>query len=254
MAQSDKPLNSAPPAVWILGAGYLGAALADELQAQGVCVAASSRTSRPQSWWRAWDFEQVADGLPPDLQDALTWVILLPPSASKQYLAHMQQLALSANAARQTQIVFASSTSVYGDAPRVCDEDSPLAPQTANAEVLAAAEQVWLNSDIANVAVLRLGGLYDDVRHPVRRLSGSGLAGGKRPVNMLHKKHAVAALADCIATGRSGIINVVEADHPSRAEFYCSAAARLGVPLPEFSDDDDAGGKTVISRHRYWSF
>ncbi|UOO88260.1 SDR family NAD(P)-dependent oxidoreductase [Vitreoscilla massiliensis] len=245
----EKPVNS----VWIAGAGYLGLPLAQQLQAAGVDVRASSLSPRSIDAWHEWDF--TAETAPQGFQQAACWVVLLPPSSGMGYVAHMQRLCEQAQQLQVSQLIYTSSTSVYGSAARECDEHSEIAPESAAARDIAACEQIWLSSGLPHVSVLRLGGLYDDERHPVRRLSGrQHISGGKHPVNVIHRRHALAALQYCIQHPIHGTFNVVEASHPSRADFYGNEAKRLGLALPEFDANDDSMGKTIHSSHQHWQF
>lgn len=241
----EKHLNR----VWIAGAGYLGMPLAQQLQAASYAVSVSSRTAREGVSWQAWDFS--ANSAVQDFQVADTWVVLLPPSSSNDYVAHMRHLCAQAQQLQLAHVVYASSTSVYGSEVRVCDEKSRVAPESDNAKQIVMCEQIWQNSGLPCISILRLGGLYDDERHPVRRLSGRvAIKGGKHPVNVVSRSGAVTALARHVAHAQGGVFNVVEAAHPSRSEFYSQEALRLGLPLPEFDASDASDGKTVISRHQ----
>ena len=235
--------------VWIAGAGYLGIPLAQQLLAAAYAVSASSRTLREGVVWHAWDF--AAHSALQDFQAANTWVVLLPPSSGSDYVAHMRHLCAQAQQLHTAHVVYASSTSVYGSEARVCDEESSVAPESDHAKQMVRCEQIWQSSGLPCASILRLGGLYDDERHPVRRLSGRvAIKGGKHPVNVVSRTGAVTALAQHVAHAQGGIFNVVEAAHPSRSEFYSQEALRLGLPLPEFDASDESRGKTVISRHQ----
>ena len=148
-------------------------------------------------------------------------------------------------------MVYSSSVGVYGNSARVCDENSPLAPESDSAKKVAAAEQILLNSGIANIDILRLGGLYDSSRHPLTSLlrRSKVIANADAPVNMLHRERAVAALWQAAEQpGGIRIRNWVETPQPSRRAFYTTEAAKLGVPLPEF--EVGGSGKTVVSLYR----
>ena len=241
----EKNLNR----VWIAGAGYLGVPLAQQLQADVYAVSASSRTPCEAVNWHAWDF--AAHSAVQDFQVADTWVVLLPPSSGSDYVAHMHHLCAQAQQLHIAHVIYASSTSVYGSEARICDEESHVVPESTHAKQIVRSEQLWQNSGLPCVSILRLGGLYDDERHPVRRLSGRvAINGGKHPVNVLSRSGAVTALAQHVAHAQGGIFNVVEAVYPSRSEFYSQEALRLGLPLPEFDASDESDGKTVISRHQ----
>lgn len=239
--------------VWIAGAGYLGRPLAQQLAAQAYRIVASSRHELSGVNWHYWDFQAAL--LVQDFQQTDVWVVLLPPSGAVDYVAKMHALCEQAQAANIRHVVYTSSTSVYGDAARVCDERSPIAPQTESARKIAACENIWLQSGLPHISVLRLGGLYDDERHPAKRLSGRvDIAGGNQVVNVVHRQHAIQALIDVVQQPKESVLNIVERGHPTRAEFYTAEAARLGLPVPVFNVDDAHRGKVIVSCHQHWSF
>ncbi|WP_416190853.1 SDR family oxidoreductase [Neisseria sp. CCUG12390] len=239
----------------ILGLGYLGRPLAQKLYENGCEVAAVKRHLTSDDinlpiWLDTADLNRAAvfqTALWQHWRNKPTWFCLLPPSALDDYVSTLQQWLRLAESFGVNHIIFTGSTGVYGDEVRECDETSPICPQTDNAKQIAAAEALFLNSRIPNVDILRLGGLYSAERHPVTRLLlKKNIGGGRQPVNVVHQDLAVAALFQTALNpnGRS-IKNVVEPNHPSRAEFYAAEAAKLGLPAPDFDPDDHRGGKIV---------
>lgn len=248
-------MNTTPPDCAILGLGYLGLPLAQKLYERGsrVCAIKRSLTSddinlpirldtadlnRPDvfqtAFWQHW-------------ADKPTWFCLLPPSPLAHYADTLKQwLALAEHMGVQ-HIVYTSSTSVYGNAVRVCDENTPPDPQTETAVQILAAEKILLAGRIPHIDILRLGGLYSATRHPLNRLLlKNNIRGGRQPVNVVHQDSAVAALFQTALhpQGRR-IRNIVEPSHPARAEFYAAEAAKLGLPAPDFDSADRSGGKIV---------
>jgi len=196
-------MNTIPPDGAILGLGYLGLPLAQKLYERGsrVCAVKRSLTSddinlpirldtadlnRPDvfqtAFWQHW-------------ADKPTWFCLLPPSPLAHYADTLKQwLALAEHMGVQ-HIVYTSSTSVYGNAVRVCDENTPPDPQTETAVQILAAEKILLAGRIPHIDILRLGGLYSATRHPLNRLLlKNNIRGGRQPVNVVHQDSAVAAL------------------------------------------------------------
>lgn len=243
----------------ILGMGYLGRPLAEKLFEHGSRVSALKRwltsddinlpvsldaadLNRPQifeaDFWQTW-------------ADKTVWFCLLPPSAVADYptvLAGWLQLAKRFGTGH---IVFAGSTSVYGDAVRECSEHIPPNPQTESARKILQAEELLMQSGIANIDILRLGGLYSAERHPLSALlKRSRIAGAQMPVNMLHQSRAVAALhlAACTPSGLR-VRNIVEPHHPPKHEFYRAEAAKLGLPAADFDMADSRSGKTVTTAY-----
>ena len=249
--------NVSPPvAVAILGLGYLGLPLADVLHRRGHPLLAARRSAPPQPVpfalqtldighaaahdWSAWAAYPV-------------WVCLLPPSGSPDYVAALGHWLRQARALGVRQVVYSSSISVYGAVQGHCDEHTPLAPQTDSARKVVAAEAAFLNSGVANVDVLRLGGLYSDCRHPLFSLQKKPLnGGGAQPVNMLSQQQAVAALLQAIEQpGGVRVRTLVAPQHPPKEQFYRAEAQRLGVAAPTFDPQDQTSdGKIVCSAYR----
>lgn len=239
----------------ILGMGYLGRPLAEKMFEGGSRVSAlkqritSDDINLPVNlhaadlndkrvfqadFWQTW-------------ADKPVWFCLLPPSAVADYPAVLAGWLQLARHFGIGHIVYSSSTSVYGDAVRECGEHTPPDPQTESARKVRQAEELLLGSGIANIDILRLGGLYCAERHPLHSLlKRKYLAGAHQPVNMLHRSRAVAALHRAAATPAGlRIRNIVEPQHPPKHEFYRAEAAKLGLPEPEFDTTDRRGGKTV---------
>lgn len=249
------------PDVSILGMGYLGRPLAQKFYENGSRVAAIKRsyTSDDVNLPITLDvFDLNGDGT---FHDALwqhhldkpVWICLLPPSALDHYADTLGQWTALAETAGVQHLVFTSSTSVYGEHVRECDETAPPDPQTESARRILAVEKRLLESSVPHVDILRLGGLYCAERHPVSRLlEKRNIPGGNRPVNIVHRDIAVDALFQTAFNPKGKRIrNIVEARHPTRREFYTEEAAKLGLPAPDFAPDDTKGGKTVSSIYSF---
>ncbi|WP_304335281.1 NAD-dependent epimerase/dehydratase family protein [Conchiformibius steedae] len=236
----------------IFGLGFLGKPLAEALWQNGVNVRAVKRhlTSDDINLPFALDTLDLSpQSRLPAWKDYPTWVFLLPPSQVADYAQTLAALVQYAESAGVAQLVFGSSTSVYGSQARVCDEHSSLHPETASAHAIVAAEQSCLNSTVAHVDILRFGGLYAAERHPVYSLlKRQNNTGAHQPVNMVHRDIALAALVRAIQQPNGKRVrNIVEAQHPSKAEFYAAEAAKLCVAAPHFDLSDTRSGKTVVS-------
>ena len=245
--------------VVILGMGYLGRPLAQRLSAAGMRVDATrSRVDGADQAlpWRVQPFDlqhfQAAHPALAGWETAATWVCLLPPSCCDDYVARLGEWLAWARACGVAHVVYSSSISVYGDAVRVCDEHSAPDPQTESARRVWAAEQAFVHSGVPHVSILRLGGLYSAIRHPLHSLlKRQNHPGAQQPVNMIGQDAAVNALQRAIATPAGiRIRNIVEAGHPSKQAFYAAEAKCLGLPEPSFDPNDMRGGKMVHSLYR----
>lgn len=253
--------NGAIKKVAIVGLGWLGMPLALALAADGMQVVGSKTTPDGVDAARMAGVECYPLEITPEMAgdaedlaqllevDAL--VITLParrtPEGSRLYLQAVQLLVDSALAHQVKRVIVTSSTAVYGDQPRDVDETTPLDPVTHSGRALAELE-VWLNQ-LPNIAVdiLRLGGLVGQDRHPGRFLAGkTGIKNGSHGVNLVHQDDVIAAIRLLLRHPEGNrTYNLCAPQHPPKAVFYRSAAARLGLTPPQFEPDDQSAGKIV---------
>lgn len=239
--------------VWILGLGYLGAPLANMLLAEGYRVVGSSRhvKSTPelshvqQIPLDIANIHTVSDF--PKILAADTWICLLPPSCAENYVDFLNIWLQAALVLGVRNIVYCSSTAVYGNETRSCFAHTATQPETKSALKMVAVEQSLLASHIENVSIVRLGGLFSDTRHPIRMLSQRGIVNeAQQQVNMISQAQAVQFLKQCVIEQQGHCIhNAVMDTHPSKREFYSQAAKQLGFSHPKFVDGQQGLGKCV---------
>lgn len=228
--------------VAILGIGFLGNPLAQQLQMLGMNVVAMRRTAGS---WGTQIPTTLADFTELSLCDwqiwqaYKTWVCLIPPSSSQNYLVGLSTWLSAAKYYGVEHIVYSSSTSVYGSTG-VCHEQSDLRPETLSAQSIQVAEQQFLNSGIKHIDILRFGGLYSPQRHPIYTLQKKSMNSGRCcPVNMISQDCAVRSLVWAIThPSNLRIRNLVELNHPSKEIFYTQQAAKLGTYPPQFDMTD----------------
>ncbi|HEZ5959313.1 TPA: SDR family oxidoreductase [Neisseria meningitidis] len=240
-----------PPHISITGLGYLGLPLAQKFYQHGSRVAAIKRSLTSDDINLPIHLDTFDLGSTDTFQTALwrhhadkpVWFFLLPPSSLTHYADTVKQWAELARACNVQHLIFTSSTSVYSDTARECDETATPDPQTESARQILAAEQHLLDSGISNIDILRLGGLYCSERHPISRLiQKQNIPGGNRPVNIVHRDIAVESLFQtAFNPGGRRLKNIIEPRHPTRREFYTEEAAKLGLLAPDFAPDDSVG-------------
>ena len=69
------------------------------------------------------------------------------------------------------EVIFISSTSVYGDARGDITEETPTHPITESGKQLLLCEEMLLTSPSFKTTVLRFGGLVNPQRHPIYSLA-----------------------------------------------------------------------------------
>lgn len=165
-------------------------------------------------------------------------LITIPPGRSRddlqtQYLAELAAALEAAEAGGCRQLIYTSSTGVYGGVEGRVDEQSLTLPDTPSAKAVLAAEALLSNSSIP-LTILRLAGLYGPDRHPGRWFGGkASIPQADAPVNLVHQTDVVQAILLVLQQGpRAGIFNVCAAAHPSKGSFYTQAAAALGLGIP----------------------
>ena len=247
--------------VAIVGLGWLGMPLATALTARGWRVTGSKTTPDGVEAARMCGIECCQLMLTPELEcdadeleallavDAL--VVTLPASRTaadgENYLHAVQNLVDSALAFDVPRIIFTSSTSVYGSAAGMVNEQSPLQPVTVAGQTLVALEH-WLH-DLpgTEVDILRLAGLVGPKRHPGRFLAGkSDVPDGEHGVNLVHLDDVVAAIMLLLQTPKGGrIYNLSAPAHPARQQFYPEVAQQLGLTPPTFAPAVNKNGKII---------
>lgn len=227
----------------VIGLGWYGEPLAQELQKSGHRISGSTRTKEKEQSFYSQNInaERLSyPDLPSDnLMNADIVILNIPPFEEElQWFKNFEWNA-------KTWLIFISSTSVYPT------------PETKSGHLLQQQEE-WVQNEFEHWTILRFGGLYGGSRHPGKSLSGKkNLAGRMKPVNLIH-------LDDCIGFTKTviekrlqnKIFNVVSDDHRTREEFYTEHCRKAGLPLPEFDQNDLSQGKIVPNEEmkKYYSF
>lgn len=245
---------SAPVAV--VGAGYLGAAVAAALPAS-TSVIATTRSGRwpseaPPSNVRVHALDVTSEPLDVSpLVPARAAVICYAPGGAQDrhalYVSGTERLLRTWGRGALERLVLVGSTSALPDRDAWLDETCEAWPTDERGRVQRLAEQVLIDHATRHAIpwlVLRLGGLHGPERgldriygaHGTsRRREGEPLAGdGLAPTNLVHRDDAVTAALAALAAPPElqGIVHVVDDDHTPRRIMYARlAAARGGTPV-----------------------
>jgi nucleoside-diphosphate-sugar epimerase len=224
----------------IIGAGWLGNALANDLIQQNWRVVRSSRAVKSQAGWAQFN---LANNICEITSCDAVWFFCIPPGRTKDAQAESQgYLAASLKLAQQQQarrFMFCSSTGVYPLASQYFDETSAISVSSDKQSRLIENEQMVNHSPLAST-IVRLGGLFGENRHPGRFLSGKTLSSSAGAcVNMIHQTDAVNGLM-FLANEEINklIVNLVSPHHPTKGEFYDAASKLLKMPPPNFKRDN----------------
>ncbi len=224
------------PNIVILGAGWLGAELAEKLKVKGHSVQATHK--QQSSSVKQTDHYLSLQGR--DLIHNLTlknayWICCIPPK-TPEYLILLKLILELASQLKYTGFLLCSSTGVYPDESNIYDETSVLTLATSKKHLLHDAEISVLKREKLG-KVVRLAGLMGPKRHPGKFVAGKELkSSALTSVNMLHQIDAVAGIIYLIENWQISeqIYNLVTPDHPTKGDFYKQACLLLNSEPPKF--------------------
>ena len=239
----------------LLGCGWLGTPLANLLISKGYIIKGSTTTPSKLErlnelnivpylvhFRKKYPPENLSDFL---LSDVL--IICIPPGRNnseknEDYRRMAAQVSESLLRSTVKQLIFISSTSVYGDNNQEVDENTVAVPDNGSGKLLLEVEQQFLalqNLTDIKVSVLRLSGLIGPDRHPARFFAGkTDIPNGLAPVNLIHLDDVCGIVLKLIDKGDiNGIFTASAPSHPTKQEFYTQAAKQLQLPLPTFKNE-----------------
>jgi len=241
--------------VLIAGCGYLGRAVARQLQSLGWQVTALTRSPESAQALQGEAFRVLAC----DISDCVALAALGAFDAvihcassgrgdasvyRQVYLEGTQNLIA---ALRPKRFLFTSSTSVYAQTDgTVVTEESPAQPARETGQILRATEELVL---AAGGTVARLAGIYGADRWALLRkfLAGEAVIEGDGLLNQIHCADATSALVCLLAPSiPAGIYNVSDETPVTQREVYAAFAEHFHRPLPPT-------GALDVNRKRGWT-
>lgn len=236
----------------IIGCGYVGLALAQQLQPRRPHLRLTLTTTsneRREELTPLADRVQRCDATEPTqllevLRDCNSAVFCLAPKGNRQVDANGYHhtfvdsftclKSLLPQLPNLRQILYTGSCSVYGDAQGDwVDEQTAPAPGAGHGDVLWQSEQLLNGIRDRQVCILRLGALHGPGRDLDRRLRG--LAGLERPgsgssfSHWIHVDDAAGALEAALDGEWTGVVNVVN-DEPIRLrDLVAGSLSRQGL-------------------------
>lgn len=253
----------------VLGAGYVGAAVARAGLARGLTVAALTRNPDKAGVLAAAGISTVVaelssatwhDQMPADAEFVVNCVSSGgggPEGYRRSYVDGLRSILTWARRAdRPGTLVYTSSTSVYPQdgGLRVSEMDSTEGAE-GTARVLLEAEELS-RSWPGRAFVLRLAGIYGPGRHYLvdQLRSGAGVVAGRgeHHLNLIHRDDIMEAIFAALSAPPGvdgGIFNVADDGATPKAVIAGWLAGRLELPTPAFSGVP-AGGRRSITPDR----
>lgn len=249
----------------ILGCGWLGLPLAKALLENGFSVNGSTTSegklstlenSGIQSFLIALESKSVSGEMELFLKDSKILIVDIPPklrgNSKESFIEKIITLIPYIENSTVENVIFISSTSVYGDTSpaefNVTEETRPH-PETESGKQLLQAEYLLQSNSSFKTTALRFGGLIGEDRHPIKSLAGrKNIENPKAPINLIHQKDCIGIILKIIEKKSwNETFNAAAPFHPSREEYYTQKAIDLNLALPEFNFELPTFGKLILS-------
>jgi len=243
----------------IIGCGWLGLPLAEQLLGAGYTVKGSTTSAQKRAVLIQQSIDAYQLVLNPEpvgnlnaLLEADTMVIDIPPKrGANGYGFHPEQIRFLTDAVRSSSIqhiIYVSSTSVYPELSQTAVETDVTSESESAAPDLVRAEQLVQSLMPEKlVTVLRFGGLMGHDRIPGKYVAGRIVDSGAVPVNYIHRNDATGILQAIIGQQPTGVFNVVAPEHPTREAIYRKSCQDFGYELPVFVEPDAPVSYKVVS-------
>lgn len=247
----------------ILGCGWMGLPLALHLQERGYQIKGSTTSIKKlpylnecgiSSFFLKLTENRIEGNMNEFLSKSEILIINIPPRlrnniSGKGYVEKIIQLLPFIYQNCIKNVLFISSTSVYGNGHPMIDEDTLPHPLSESGKQLLITEEL-LRKNLSNkLTILRFGGLVGSDRHPVTSVSGkTGLKNPDAPINLIHLNDCIGIITSIIEKNVWGeVFNAVAPVHPSRKIYYTEKAKIRNLPLPFFDAELPSIGKIVSS-------
>jgi nucleoside-diphosphate-sugar epimerase len=169
--------------------------------------------------------------------------ITIPPKRSSNeqhtFISKICNIVSAISNSTVKQVIFISSTAIYGDENSSLDESSLPNPGTESGKAILACEKILQNEVSFTTTILRFAGLIGPDRNPGNFFANKKcIPNGRAPVNLVHLNDCVNLCLSIMANNAYGrIYNCCCPDHPQKQSFYTQASIKAGLPAPEFLDE-----------------
>lgn len=253
----------------ILGCGWLGLPLGKSLLEEGFLVKGSTTSVEKltnlesigiQSFVLALETNAAPEALANFLDGSQTLIIAIPPklrgknkdysdAANNSFVKKIENILPFIQKSTVENVLFISSTAVYGEANTVVDENTITVPVTESGKQLLEIENLLLANTDFKTTILRFGGLIGEDRNPARFLAGKeNVPNPEAPINLIHLEDCIGIIQKIIATNSwNTTLNAVTPFHPTRKEYYTQKAIAENLVPPTFNHEIPSIGKTILS-------
>lgn len=247
----------------ILGCGWLGMPLGQQLVKDGHIVKGSTTTPDKLDTIRTTGMQPFLIKIEEELignrlNDFFTTDLLIlniPPGRRDPNVEerHPQQIRAVAEwliAGEVKKLLFISSTGVYPNLNRVVTEADETNPERASSSALVIAENYLQLQNAFQTTILRMAGLVGGNRKAGRFLAGkTNVPNGNAPINLVHREDCIQVIREVINMQKWGeIYNVCADEHPTKKEFYIAQAYKGDYTPPTFHEDEEVSYKIISNQ------
>lgn len=250
----------------ILGCGWLGLPLAKALLENGFAVNGSTTSVEKlsileNSGIQAFQIElseaKIQGKVDSFLENSKILIIDIPPklrgNSGDDFVSKIRNLIPFIEKSAVENVIFISSTSVYGEDNLIVTEETELNPDSESGKQLVKSEQLLQSNPNFRTTVLRFGGLIGEDRHPIKFLAGrTNIENPEAPINLIHQDDCIGIISAILchtelAEVWNETFNAVASFHPSRKNYYTQKAIEFNLALPAFNVENSSFGKTISS-------
>ena len=249
----------------ILGCGWLGLPLGEQLAKDGHTVKGSTTTPAKLDTIRAAGIQPFLIKVEEDLignrlSEFFTTDLLIlnippgrrDPEVEEKHPRQIRAVVEWLVAGEVPRLLFVSSTGVYPNVNRVVTEADDTEPERASTAALVVAENYLQLQNAFTTTILRLAGLVGGERKAGRFLAGkTNVPNGDAPINLVHRDDCINVIREVIRKEKWGkIYNVCADEHPTRKEFYVAQAFKEQFTPPTFRTDEETVDYKIISNQK----
>lgn len=246
----------------ILGCGWLGLPLAKALLENGFSVKGSTTSVDKLLVLKNLGIQEFQIELSETksqgevdsfLENSKILIIDIPPKlrgiSKENFVSKIKNLIPFIEKSAVENVLFISSTSVYGEDNLAVTEETKLNPDTESGKQLVQTECLLQNNPKFKTTILRFGGLIGDDRHPIHFLAGkTNLENPNAPINLIHQDDCIGIILEILRQNSwNETFNAVTPYHPSRKEYYTQKAKDLNLVPPAFNYENPILGKTILN-------
>jgi len=241
----------------IIGCGWLGLPLAKKLIKENFIVKGSTTSKEKISILRTEKIEPFLIDLNKNLDKEILnsflkniniLIINIPPKIRKEqtinYYSKIQKITSDNLIKKINNIIFISSTSVYGSKQgKVSSQTIPL-PDTINGKEILKTEKLIENK---NNTIIRFGGLINETRNPLNHLiKKSEILNSDAPINYIHLEDCIGIILSVIKKNKWGKIYLGATPfHPTKKNYFDNLCEKKRIKKLTFSTKETVIDKEI---------